>query len=75
MQRVADHDPAYGVPPCKPRKRTQVVARVPLPFERHDRLCGEAQLVRDGDADAPVTDVEGEVSGVESSFQLLAPSF
>jgi len=38
-------------------------------------LRREAQLVGDGNTDAPVADVEGEVARVRGGFQLLAPGF
>jgi hypothetical protein len=44
---------------------------IALPLQRQHRLRRQAQLVRDGHADAAVADVEAEIA---DSFQLLAPS-
>ena len=41
-------------------------------LEREHRLGGEAEFVRDGDADAAVADVEGEIAGF--GFQIVLPN-
>ena len=51
MQRVADHDGDGGVAAGKSGNGAEVVAAIAMNFEGEDRLCGEAELIRDGDAD------------------------
>jgi hypothetical protein len=40
------------------------------PLQGKDRLRGQPQLVRDGDADALRANVEREIAGVGGGFQI-----
>jgi hypothetical protein len=62
VQGVADDDADDGEPAGETRDGTEVFARVAAGFEGQDGLGGEAEFVRDGDADAFGTDVEGEIA-------------
>jgi len=62
LERVADDNRRHSVFARQPRHRTEIVARAALALEGQDWLCGQAKLVRDGNADAPVADVESEVA-------------
>jgi hypothetical protein len=70
MQRVADHDAGDGVAACEARKGAEVLAGVASALERHYGLGGQSQRVRHSNANAPVTDVEGEVAGTLTGRQL-----
>jgi hypothetical protein len=45
------------------------------PLQRHHRLRRQPQLVRHSYPNAAIADVEGEITRMGNSFQLLAPSF
>ena len=72
MHRIADHDAHDTKAAAEAGQRAEVVAAVVLALQRQDRLRRQAQLVRDGYADAAVADVEAEIA---KSFQLFAPGF
>lgn len=72
---VADDDGGDGEAAGEPGEGAEVVAGIAMTLKSEDRLGGEAEFVRDGDADAAVTDIEGEVSGWRCGDQLSAPSF
>ena len=72
MHRIAHYDAHDAKAAAEAGQRAQVVAAVVLPLQRQNRLRGQAQLVRDGYADAAVADVEAEIA---NSFQLFAPGF
>jgi hypothetical protein len=75
MERIADDDAHASETAAKAGERAEVVARIALAGEGEDRLGGEAELVRDGDADALRADVEAEVARDGGGFQKqLLPS-
>lgn len=63
MQGVADYDAGDGEAAGEAGDGAQVFAGVAARFEGHDGLGGEAERIRDGDADAFCSDVEGEIAG------------
>jgi hypothetical protein len=73
MQRIAGDNPCAAEFAAEAGERAEVVAGVALAGEREDGLRGEAELVRDGDADALRADVEAEIAGW--GRQLPAPGF
>jgi len=75
MDRVADDDGDYLETAAKASKGSQIVTGVALAFQGEDRLRGEAQRVRDRNPDAPVADVESEITGFGGGFQGAAPAF
>lgn len=70
MQGIADHDPRDAEAPRKTRQGAQIFARIPPAFQRQDRLCGEAQFIGHGHADALRADVEAKIAGLWTSVQL-----
>jgi hypothetical protein len=63
VERVADDDADAVETAAETGEGAEIVFRVALAGEGEDGLGGEAELVRDGDADAFGADVEGEVAG------------
>ena len=63
VQRVTDDDAGNGESAGETGDRTQVVAGIAVDFEGENGLGGQAQFVRDGDANAFGAKVEGEVAG------------
>jgi hypothetical protein len=70
MHRIAHHDAHNAKAPAEAGKRAEVFALIVPPLQRQNRLRGQAQLVRDGDTDAAVADVEAEIT---NGFQILTP--
>jgi hypothetical protein len=64
VQGIADHNACDRISTREPGERAEIFARIAAARERHDGLRGQPQLVRYGNADAPVADVECEVAGV-----------
>jgi hypothetical protein len=75
MHGIAHHDARHSKPPAEPRQRAQILAAIMPPLQCQHRLRSQPQLVRHRHADAAVADIEAEVTGMENSFQLLAPGF
>ncbi len=74
IQRIAHHDARDAKAAAEAGKRAQVFALIALALQRQNRLRRQAQLVRDGYADAAVADVEGEIARMRGSLQRLAPA-
>ena len=74
MHGVAYHDPHHPEAPAEPRQRTEILAPVVPPLQRHNRLRRQTKLIRHGHADAAIADIEAEIAGMWGSFQLLASS-
>lgn len=74
MQRIADDNSGHAEAPRQPRQRAQILAGIVLPLERQHRLGCETQCVGDGDADAPVADIESEITGNGRAFQSSTPA-
>lgn len=70
MEGIADHDSRHAEAPAEAGQRAKVLARVVTPLQGKDRLRGQPQLVRDGDADALRANVEREIAGVGGGFQI-----
>ena len=62
MNRVTHDDAGDDEAAGQSCDGTQVLAAVAPDLERHHRLCGEAQFVGDGNADALCADIEGEIA-------------
>jgi|SRR5580658_892252 hypothetical protein len=75
LERVADHDRNDGILPRQSRQRTEIVARAAFALDGHYRLRRQTQLVRNGNTNAPVADVKGEVAGLGRRSQLRALSY
>jgi hypothetical protein len=75
MHGIPHHDACDSIPPAEPRQRAQILAAIMPPLQCQHRLRSQPQLVRHRHADAAVADIEAEVTGMENSFQLLAPGF
>ena len=74
MHGIAHHDAHDGEAPAEAGQRTEVVALIALALQRQNRLRCQAQLIRDGNADAAVADIEAEVARMSGGFQFLAPA-
>jgi len=72
---IAHYDANHAKPPRQAPQRAQVFAAIVAPFQREHRLRRQAQLVRDGHADAAVANVQTEIAKMRFSFQFLAPDF
>lgn len=76
MQGVADDDGDDGEAAGEASEGAEVVAggafAAAFAFERKDGLGGEAEFVGDGDADAGVADIEGEIAGDGGGVQVCS---
>jgi hypothetical protein len=68
---VANYDTDDAKAAAEAGNGTEIISLTVTPFQREDRLGGQAQLVGDGYPDAAVADVQAEMAG--GGFQLLAP--
>jgi hypothetical protein len=59
MERIAYHDPGHAKPPCEPCQGSQIVARIPPPFQSHNGLRRQPEFVGHSHTDAFRADVEG----------------
>ncbi len=69
MQRKADDETGDAEAAGKPGEGAKVFTEAGTAREGEDGLGGEAELVRDGDADAAIADVEGEKASVWAGGQ------
>lgn len=63
VEGLADHDAGDSKTAGQPGDGTKIFAGVAVPVEGKDGLSGEAEFVRDGDADAFGAEVKGEIPG------------
>jgi hypothetical protein len=70
VKRIAHHDSGHGEAPRQPRQRAEILARIAIPLQGENRLHRDAEFVADGNANAPIADVEGQIAGMGSGFQV-----
>lgn|GEM_PF-4362859 len=72
MHGVADNNGHDSKAPGKTGDGAQILAWVAVALERENRLGGEAEFVRDSNANAAIANIEGEVAGRQGRGQIFA---
>lgn len=75
VHRVAHHDARHRKPPRQPSQGAQVLPPVVTPLQGQHGLRRQAQLVRHSHPNAPVTDVEAEITRLRGRFQSATPAY